>query len=503
MLALVALASTPVASAAAPSDPPLTPRDCRLGLRSRQRPRVPNAVAHRVDPYPLLIWYDPSHPHSVEILDDIADTLRAAWQVQVDELGFRPPILPDDLDGPEFDVYLIEYQPFAAYVSADLPYEDVGDGDGYNAATAYMVVDRRLPARWVPSYLAHEFNHVLQYATDWTEPTLPIWEGTATSAQEWTVGPAGMWEIDVPSLQEASRFPTLTGDSYAIYYEYGIGYTFEYGAAFWVRFLDEKHGAGDGRAGARLWENAAQEGLPNEPDAVDAFAATGRADAGALLNEFALVRLLTGDDWDPRGLSDAGGWGPEYAVPADPLDADTLLGEHTPSLGPPMITGQVFWELDVAGLDDGATLRIEAPSASGLGTGLMVATWSEDGGVDQLATVDEGEETELTLPLQGLSRVVVAITNLGPAGWDGDQDSYVEGDQRLRLSIVDDGAGPVDRGLLVGGGGCAQVGAGPAWLAALTAAAAAARRTGDRSRGPGRRCAPSPPPRRGGTPAAR
>ena len=27
---------------------------------------------------------------------------------------------------------------------------------------------------------AHEFNHVLQFATDFTEPTLPIWEATAS-----------------------------------------------------------------------------------------------------------------------------------------------------------------------------------------------------------------------------------------------------------------------------------------------------------------------------------
>ncbi len=473
-------------------EPSLTPRDCTPSFRAAARPRVPNAASVRVEPYPILIWYDPTHAHSVEMLGDVAATLRASWEVQVDALGFRPPTLPDRFDGPEFDVYLIEYQPFAAYVSADLPYDDASaPDDGFNASTAYMVVDRRLPARWIPSYLAHEFNHVLQYSTDFTEPTLPLWEGTATAAQEWTVGPAGRWELDVPSLQEASRFPTLTGDSYAIWYDYGVGYTFEYGTAFWVRFLDEKHGAGDGRGGARLWANAAQEGPLNEPDAVDAFATTGGGTFGEVLNEFALVRFLTGPDWDPRGLSDAAGWGPSFAVAADPLAAATLEGDHTPSVGAPMITGQVFWELGADVLDslpEGSRLVLEAPSEEGLATGLMVATWSADGRVGDEGVVGQGsgpDRARVELVATGLSRVVVAITNLGPEGWDGDQFSYVEGDQVLRVHLAP--PEPIDtaESLLVGGAGCAHVGPGPVALL-VTAAAAALRRTAGRSRAPGR-----------------
>lgn len=476
MLPLALLAAR--SASALPDEPSLTPHHCRSPWRGAARPRHPDTSV-LVDGLPIRIWYDPEHAHSLEILPLVAETLQTAWSVQVDQLGFRPPVLPDDVEGPEFDVYLVEYEPFAAYVSADLPYVDQDDDDGYNASTAYMVVDRRLPPRWVPSYLAHEFNHVLQYATDYAEPTLPIWEGTATAAQEWTVGAAGMWEIDVPSIQEANRFPLLVGDSYTIWYEWDVGYTFEYGTAMWVRFLDEKHGAGDGRGGARLWEHAAQEGPLNEPDAVDAFAATGGDTVGALLDEFALVRLLTGADWDERGLSDASGWGPAYSVPIDPLPIETLEGDHRASVGQPMITGQVYFELDPRELGPDVTaIELSAVSRDGLQSGLMVATWTEEGAAFDDAA--EGEDPTLTVSPGGLSRIVVAVTNLGPDGWDGDEDPYVDGDQVLRIrverALID--APPTYSGqvpTLAGGGGCATAGS-PSAAAWLVAAAAAARR---------------------------
>ncbi|MEQ1506249.1 MAG: hypothetical protein ABMB14_28720, partial [Myxococcota bacterium] len=273
--------------------------------------------------HPIRLWFDPTHAHSVEIAPLVLATVERAWDVQVDQLGFRPPVLPDAADGPSFDVYLVDYQPFAAFVTADGYATDPVAGDGYNAASSFMVVDRELPDVAVPAFLSHEFNHACQYATDWSESTLPLWEATATAAQDWTLDDDGHWAYDVPSFQEVPWAPVLTGDSYTIWPQSGLGYTYEYGAALWVQFLD-RSSAVPGTAGAALWEAAANDGPDPEPDVVDAFAEVAGGTLGEALNAFAVVRFLTGDDWDARGLAAAAGWTAAYAVPAAPLAGDAL-----------------------------------------------------------------------------------------------------------------------------------------------------------------------------------
>ncbi|MEQ1571938.1 MAG: hypothetical protein ABMA64_40295, partial [Myxococcota bacterium] len=372
----------PAVASADPSFPP--PHGCEVPLRAFQRPPTDGFLSVVSDARPVRVWFDSTHPNSQEIVPRVLETLERAWDVQVDQIGFRPPVLPDAADGPEFDVYLVDYQPFAAFVSADGYDTDPALGDGYNAASAFMVVDRELPMQAVPSYLSHEFNHVLQYATDFSEPTLPLWEGTATAAQEWTVAEEGYWSYDVPSFQEIPWAPALVGDSYTIWYATGLGYSYEYGAALWVRMLDEKRGDGQGSGGVALWEATANEGFGGEPDVVDAFAEVWGGSVADGLNQLALVRFLTGDDWDPRGLSDAGDWKPKAAVPAAPLTASDLQQPFVPDPAP-AITGQVFVDVDLTAgalpAGDDPWLVVTATSSTGLQSGLMVAWWDDAGGV--------------------------------------------------------------------------------------------------------------------------
>jgi hypothetical protein len=436
----LAMALAPLARAEAPA----TPHGCREGLRSGERPPMPGASSLTSALYPLRVWLDPAHAHSALIAPLVLQSLERAWEVQVDTIGFRPPVLPDPYGGPEFDVYLFDYGPFQAFVMADSYDADPVLGDGHNAASSFMVLDRELPEEAVPSYVAHEFNHACHYATDFSEPTLPIWEGTATAAQEWTVGEEGYWQIDVPSFQEVANQPVLVGDSYTIEPATGKGATYEYGAALWVMWLDEQFGDGEGSGGLALWEAAANEGFTSEPDVVDAFSQVSGQALGDTLNAFALVRFLTGEDWDPRGLSMARTWGERYAVPAFSLGGEDLpLVDHAPAVQP-MITGQLFFDLDLRGGVPAAEamadpwLVVRASSASGLETGLMVALWGPGEPTDASAS---GPAPQVELPLrqagEPLTRVVVALTNLGPVGWDGEDPAYQPGDQRLWLELVD------------------------------------------------------------------
>lgn len=408
------------------------PRHCTSEWRSALRPVIPGATSIASADRPIRVWYDPTHPNSADIAPALVEYLELAWDVQVDQLGFRAPVLPDAADGPEFDVYLLDYAPWSAYVVADSYGTDPVYGDGYSGASAYMVIDRELPLEAVPSYASHEFNHACQYATDWTELTLPIWEGCATAAQAWTVGDLGRWAYDVPSFQEAPWYPALTGDSYTIWYESGLGYSYEYGAALWVMWLDEQFTAGGGAGGVALWEAAANEGLSQEPDAVDAFTAIVGLPLVDALNELAFARLFVGADWAEGGLADAVDWGRARAVPRTEYTFADLPIDAVPAAPAPMVTGSVYTAIDLTAMPPG-TLTVRAESASGLVTGVALAVWDADGTVTTHRAA--GPSAEVTFSTDAaVDRARIGLTNAGPVGWDGDDDAYVPGDQTLTVA---------------------------------------------------------------------
>jgi len=310
-------------------------------------------------------------------------------------------------------------------------------------APAWIAFDRDLPEEWLASYTVHEFNHVLQYATDFTESTVNFWEATAVAAQHWTLGDEGLWDVDVPDFQAHPWAPTLVGDGYVLQDDFGIPDSwFEYGAGLWVLALDAWLDGDPGAVGPALWEAAANEGWGQEPDVVDAVEElSGSLSAG--LDAIARLR------WTWEGLPGSEAWDGSYRVPSLDLDAADLPATVAPDPAP-MITGQVFVTLSGIGVDD---LSAQVSSAAGLGSSLAVF---EDG--------------------DGL---VIALTNLGPDGWDGDDDPWQEGDQQLHLSVRggDPGPGPV-----VGDGdgdacSCDQApGGGSGWLLALLYVATAAAR---------------------------
>jgi len=419
-------------AAATPYEPPT---DCRPGFRAPRPPAQPDQLVSAV--HPIIVHFD-----AAAAVDETAraesalQALETSWDVQVDTLGFEPPVTPDAEGGPEFDVYMIEYSWGAAFVAND-GWADAVVGDGLSSTSSYMVLDNRLPRAWVESYIAHEFNHACQYATDFTEFSLPIWEGTANAASGWTFGASARWDYNVDSWQQASNWPTLVASGAYTWYGGGVGYYFEYGAALWVMFLDEKYGTGDGTMGAELWANTANEGFGLEPDAVDAFAATAGTTVGDALNHLAVVRFLTGDDWDARGLIDAELWGPEMAVPAEPLDGGSLPWIDEDLLLQPFVTGQVFLDIDLDTLppptiDGDPWFDVKVTSPSALEAGVAILWWDDAGQVGDESTW--GIDPSVSVPSAGLSRVVVAITNLGPTGWDGDDDPYQFADFRVSLT---------------------------------------------------------------------
>jgi len=418
--------------------------------------------------YPIAVHYQ--RTSDLARAQRVLSAAETAWRVQVDELGWRAPVLPDAADGPELDLYLSQVGAGSAWTAPDAN-TDAVHGDGHMSVPAYIAIDRNLPLSDVDLYVAHEFNHVLQFATDFSEGTLTIWEATANSAQSWTFGAPGHWDDSVYDFQVAPWAPVLVGDGSGVSQYIDGGWLYEYGAALWVWRIDQLHG-GDAAGAIALWEAASNEGWDLEPDAVDAFAAMYDGDLGAGLNDVAMVRWLTGSRWDDRGLAEARTWTSDNAVPtALTIDAIPFTGDFGDMA--PMITGQAFAELDLSAAH--GDVRVDVGSASGLHTAVIALTWTADGTASSVEA--SGVAPSLTLSAD-VTRAVIAVSNLGHASWDGEDEAWVDGDQTL--SIYDVGTGPGDTGDTGdepgGGCGCDGGGTGGAGLLALLGVLALRRR---------------------------
>ena len=393
----------------------------------RDAGRPPSNFSITSDTYPIRVHYLKEGDHGKATL--VMEYAELAWAVQVDELGFEAPVLPDGKDGPELDFYLSDLPKYQASAIGD-NYVDIVSGDGQMGATSYVMLSQRLEEpEEIASYVVHEFNHLCQWATDFTENTLPIWEGVATAAEMWTLG-TDDWERTVNGFQDSPWGPALVGDSYTIWYEHETGWSFEYGAALWIMHLDELVGL-KGNAGTALWAAAANEGWGHEPDVVDAVSVVSAMEIGQFMNELARTRWLVGSEWDERGLPAAADWGRRKKVPA--VQRNLHLNQPVDLIfdPAPQITGQGF---AIIALDEAEQLEVSVTSEKKNHSALLLLWQNPDGSPGE--AMDWGKQPKITLPAAGIDQVVVALTNLGRSVWDGDDDPYIYGDQKVRLELT-------------------------------------------------------------------
>ena len=393
---------------------------CVLDVEERGgRPPVVGTLLS--DDYALAVHW--STPGDEALAQQVLDLAEQSWTVQVGELGFRPPVLPDAAEGPELDLYIDAVGEGEAGVAAD-SLLDSSPGDGFSSTSAWVVLDRALPADELPAFVAHEFNHVLQWATDFTEDHINLWEATATAAQAWTLSAEdARWAADVPDFQEAPWAPALLGDGYVLWPQFELGWAYEYGAALWMMQLTATHGDG---VGARIWNSAASEGDGAEPDFLDAIVELEGSLADAMSN-VAAARWFVGDRWGERGLVGADGWGAEFQVPV----TATITGDDLPAeivFDPGLrVTGQGFVQVDVEPGDEGDRVFFRVGSEAALDSALVV--WDARG---------EEHRTTGRSPL-GVPRnagpFVAAVTNLGHLDFDAEDDAWIAGDQLLTVTL--------------------------------------------------------------------
>lgn len=417
---------------------------------------------------PIRCHYDDAD--DAALCDTLLGYAEEAWLAQVSTMGFRAPI-PDD-DG-MLDLYLTsDGTDGGAYTYG--PYEDEDSTDGAMGCHAFMAIDPAISDTDMRLYVAHEFNHVLQFATDFTEPTLPIWEAVAESAMNWTYPEEVLVTYEARDFQRTPWMGIL-GDSYILWDDYDLWSYYEYGAALWIMHLDATWGDGAGAAGVALWENAVQEGWGNEPDVLDSLdVVTG--DWQASLLDFSVQRARIGTDLAPA-------WA-DFLPAAAQIDVDmsaeasALPVELAPTVGP-YPTGVVYASVDglAAGELVKATILAEDED---LQWGMVVI---ED------ATDTSVVGTELQWTAAG-GTVTFGLLNLGDADFDADKTirpasltlriERVTEDVGIDTAVPQDDTGspdPIDEAAgMYGGGGCSTGGRGGVGASAALALALLIRR---------------------------
>jgi len=368
--------------------------------------------------------------------DDVLRYIGNAWDVQVDAIGFQAPMLTDE-DG-VLDVYITdEYTYGGAYVYG--PGTDEDPDDGLSGCHSYMALDPSIRDDELESYVAHEFQHVLQYATDFREPSYPIWEGVAEAATQWTLGPPyGDYTSPLFYAADFQEEPWagILADSGILDVDYDLYSYYEYGSILWFLYLEQHFGDGTGSSAAELWMSMAQEGAPNEPDVIDAHD-TLTGDWQEAVLGVQLERAWIATEANPA-------WAGDYDTPTLAVAitevADGLPAELTPEIAP-FATGVVYFQLE--GLEDGEDLELVVDGSEDVDWGLVLTDGSTHATVLGATTTWTGT---------GVDPLTIGVVHLGAPEWDADsnirktQQDFTLHLQSLGLSGGDDGAGGGDEG---------------------------------------------------------
>jgi len=341
--------------------------------------------------------------------DDLLVYLETAWDVQIDGMGFTAPPPDDGLGGSDdLDLYLTPDGGGAgvAWVMcdwADGGCIDTDPGDGKASAPSWIAIDAATPDDDLPSYSVHEFNHACQYAMDYAEPFLVVWEASAVAAEAWTWPDTQPSSDDIADYQATPWVSAVLQDGYMLWDDYGVWSYYEYGSVVWLWWLDHEYGDGTGSVAPELWAEMTQEGYGDEPDLLDAWDAIA-GDWRSSFLEFTADRARMGSDEGPDWLAFAGESG---RVARERVDTP-LPASIRPSYSPYPL-GSVFWDVIV---EPGTNIEVKVYDGPRVDWGLVIV---EPGGGQAIKQGDYLIYGPVTA-----GEVTVGVVNLGPPDMDAD-----------------------------------------------------------------------------------
>jgi len=353
----------------------------------------------------VLVHYDAADGTQAAIANQVAASSDTAWNMEITGFGFRPPV-PDGTAGgtSDTDIYLVKNLNYAYTAS-----ESTNAATTFSDATAFSVIDPALPN--LETYVAHEFNHDSQYAYDAHEADL-IYEATAVFIEDKVYDSVNDYLSFVPDFQTHPE----RNLSYATYDD-----SYMYGAGIWLRWLSDKHGSGSPTIVRQIWENLEQDDLTNSNNYFMALENTVLPAAGisggvqGMEQEYAGYRWLSGANSD--------GWSTEASLwpTVAPIQQFTLTngadGNTTPNAPQPL--GVNYVEVDTTGGVAGDKLTFTLHGGTGVSWGVTKIEVPASGAATVTpSAMDSGDGVVrvASSSVNGFSKVVFAVTNLGTAG---------------------------------------------------------------------------------------
>ena len=246
--------------------------------------------AIRSTQHPALVHY--RTPDEEAMARQVLGYLDHAWDVEVGTLGFRPPLDDGGRCGPDgaFDVFL--------WRGIEECYVDVLDENpatAYDDRLAYLVVDPWGPygGAILDTTVAHEFNHALQAADDWSDAAI-VYEMTAVFIEDLVYNDDNEYVAQIVDFQAHPEWSLDRDDGYVTWYMYG--------AALYLRFIRDHFFGGDGAFVGDMWHRLRSPVDDDEPDFEDALDQILVARAGVHFTDsvatFARWRYYTGSHAD-------------------------------------------------------------------------------------------------------------------------------------------------------------------------------------------------------------
>ena len=206
---------------------------------------------------------------------EMVSLLEEAWALQVDMLGFDPPLDDAGECGPDgnYDVFIWPGigGGFVTSVASNpaTPHRDF---------STYMAFD---PAgsnggALLNSFMAHELNHALQASDDWTEDP-QHYEAGATFAESLTYPDDDDWVFELRDFQDNPQWSLFYDDAAATWYTYA--------AAMYLHYLYDRHFPGDPGFYARIWRGTRSNVGEPRPDYLDAVRNLLMTERGLSLDE--------------------------------------------------------------------------------------------------------------------------------------------------------------------------------------------------------------------------
>jgi len=400
--------------------------------------------------YPLRVHYrrESDAERAATLLLPLAEE---SWRVQIEEMGWPPPPADSGLGGDDrFDYYLTNEDTYGGAWTWGTGSDTDTTDDWFSQASFIALDDRGISDDLMPDFVAHEFNHALQYTIDGWELTLFVWESTAQAMEDLVYDDSDVYMADIPDFQELP-FASLLFDGYSDeVMEYDDYSYYEYGGSIWSLFLEQRYGTNDGTTLLHLWDTMAQGGRVAEPDFVDAMGAafgSGEDDYGSVYAEFAEWRMFVAS-WDDGAHFEEGAiWPAEAEVAlAGTLDLGSIDGREVTTEDTPYDLGGSYWAVNGATPDGGSWLRADLTVEAGARWELIGAAWPDGGGpatVDRATARDAGT-VSVWLPVAGVERYMFGAANLAPPGLDPENSTIERRGYTLAFAVTDDGPPDTD-----------------------------------------------------------